>query len=277
MRLCIKKIFMNSFLTHIAFQLQDFAVRPFVLHAVKTLERQQDMRASFLAESINDAFNGTLSNEEQSLVSKIEMLRKELHASKEIVEITDYGANADSINGTIVQKKIGDVAISSSKPYRWSLLLFFILRRLTPKNCLEFGTCLGISTLFQAAALKQNGSGSILTMEGAPNVAAIAQKNFSSLNFQNITSVVGKFSDVLPSVIEKYQPFDYVFIDGHHEGNATIEYFEQLLPALTPNAIIVFDDIHWSASMKETWQKIIRHTKVKYAVDLYQVGIVTLL
>jgi predicted O-methyltransferase YrrM len=264
---------MNSFLTQIAFQIQDIAVRPFVYTAIQSLEKTNDGYAGLLAESIRDAFKGSLSEDEKKKIHTIENLRKRLNKSNDVVEISDFGANADSMNGTIVHRSIGEVAVSSSKPYRWSLLLFFIIERFAPKQCLEFGTCLGVSTLYQAAALTLNGSGALVTMEGAPNLASLAQKNFSSLAYENITSVVGKFSDILPSVIEKYQPFDYVFVDGHHEGNATYGYFEQLLPSLMNNAIVVFDDIHWSASMKEAWQKIIRHKRVKYFVDLYQVGI----
>ena len=143
-----------------------------------------------------------------------------------------------------------------------------------PNQCLEFGTCLGISTLYQSAALALNGSGNIVTMEGAESLASRAQKNFQELECKNIVGVVGRFDDVLNEVIDSHQPFDFVFIDGHHEGNATKRYFERLLPSVTRNAVMVFDDIHWSGSMKEAWKYIVRHRRVKYSVDLYQVGII---
>ncbi len=261
-------------LTHLAFQIQDIAVRPYVFSALRFLESTKDYQAMTLADSIRDAFSGSLSDDEKNRVSDIEIMRRMLNESRNTIDIIDYGAHADPLNGTVVHRTLGEVALSSSKPYRWSLLLFFIIERMSPKQCLEFGTCLGVSTLYQAAALKLNNSGTIVTMEGAQTLAEIAQKNFASLGYDNITSIVGKFSDTLPSVINKYQPFDYVFIDGHHEGNATLKYFEQLLPSLMNNAIVVFDDIHWSAGMKHAWKKIVMHPRVKYSVDLYQVGIV---
>ena len=143
-----------------------------------------------------------------------------------------------------------------------------------PQRCLEFGTCVGISTMYQSAALALNGSGTIVTMEGAPSLASVAQKNFTDAGMNNIMSIVGKFTDVLDHVIEQYQPFDFVFVDGHHEGKATIAYFEKLLPSVSRNAVLIFDDIHWSTSMKEAWKYIILHQRVKHSADLYQLGIV---
>jgi len=66
---------------------------------------------------------------------------------------------------------------------------------------------------------------------------------------------------------------DYVFIDGHHNEQATINYFELLLPHLSPGATVVFDDISWSKGMKRSWEKICRHSAVAFAVDLKMLGI----
>lgn len=265
---------MNSFLTEIAFQIQDIAVRPYVYRALRTLDRTNDGTAALIAGSIRDAFHPALTDEEQIRVRSIEAVRRALNRSTETIEMVDYGAYADPVHGTHIRRSVGEVALSSSKPYRWSLLLFFIVRRLAPKRCLEFGTCLGISTLYQSAALELNGEGTLITMEGSPPLAERARKNFASLDRSNIVSAVGKFSDILPEVLGSHHPFDYVFIDGHHEGNATVRYFEQLLPWLMNNAVLIFDDIHWSPGMKQAWKRITAHPRVKYSADLYQAGIV---
>lgn len=265
---------MNSLLLNAAFFIQDIAVRPYIFSAIKSLEATGDDIALQIAEAMRDAFNRQPSERELEFISRIENIRSRLNASDEQLEITDYGANAQSTNGSIVYRTLGEVSLSSSKPKRWSMLLFYLIERLMPQRCLEFGTCVGVSTMYQSAALTLNGSGTIVTMEGAQSLAAVAQKNFAELECKNIVSVVGKFTEVLDSIIEQHQPFDFVFIDGHHEGNATIAYFEKLLPSVSRNAVIIFDDIHWSSSMKDAWKKIITHRRVKHAADLYQLGIV---
>jgi len=257
-----------------AFLLQDIFVLPYALQAIRKLRATDDVTAQLIADSIRDAFGGSPSEQEAIFITQIEERRALMNSSNEVLEITDFGAGAQSPNGSIAQRTLGEVSLSSSKPKRWCLLLFYLIERLMPQRCLEFGTCVGISTLYQSAALTLNGQGTIITMEGSQTLAAIAQQNFQKMHCSNIISVVGPFQKVLPSVVEQYQPFDLVFIDGHHEGTATLNYFEYLLPSLSRNAIVVFDDIHWSASMKNAWKSIVHHTRVKHAVDLYQLGIV---
>lgn len=265
---------MNSLLLQAAFFVQDFVVRPYILQGVKTLRSSGDETSLLVAEGIRDAFDGSPSGRERTFIDMIEKRRAEMNASREILEITDYGAAAQSLEGTIVRRTLGEVALSSSKPKRWSLLLFYLIERLKPQRCLEFGTCVGISTMYQSAALTLNAGGTIVTMEGAQSLAAVAQKNFKDAGFDNIVSIVGRFTDRLDDVLEKHQPFDFVFVDGHHEGTATVAYFEKLLPSVSRNAVIIFDDIHWSAGMKEAWKQIVNHRRVKHSADLYQLGIV---
>lgn len=265
---------MNPIVLKTAFFLQDLFVRPYVLQAISKLRATGDDTAQLVAESIRDAFSASPSEQEAIFITQIEERRALMNSSNEVLEITDFGAGAQSPNGSVVRRTLGEVSLSSSKPERWCLLLFYLIERLMPQRCLEFGTCVGISTLYQSAALTLNGQGTIITMEGSQTLAAIAQQNFQAMYCSNIVTVVGPFQKVLPSVVEQYQPFDLVFIDGHHEGKATLNYFERLLPSLSRNAVVVFDDIHWSATMKNAWKNLVNHRRVKHAVDLYQLGIV---
>ena len=66
---------------------------------------------------------------------------------------------------------------------------------------------------------------------------------------------------------------DFVFIDGHHDENATLSYFRQILPFLSDNAILAFDDIHWSCGMERAWNKIRKDRNLKMALDFFNVGI----
>jgi predicted O-methyltransferase YrrM len=138
---------------------------------------------------------------------------------------------------------------------------------------LELGTALGISTAYQAAALALNRQGRILTLEGAGSLASLARENFGRLGLENIEIVVGPFQDTLQDVLDQNGAIDYVFIDGHHDERATLAYFRQICPHLTEGAILVFDDISWSAGMRRAWNTINRDRCLKACVDLIRVGI----
>ncbi len=83
-------------------------------------------------------------------------------------------------------------------------------------------------------------------MEGAPEVAATAKNNFDRLQLSNIKIIEGNFDETLPLVIRQHHPLDFIFIDGNHRKEPTLNYFHQLLAITNHSAILIFDDIHWS-------------------------------
>jgi hypothetical protein len=118
----------------------------------------------------------------------------------------------------------------------------------------------------------RRGGGRFTTIEGDPEQAKIAASNLAGLGLE-VSVVAGRFQDVLADVLAELAPVDYVFLDGHHERNATIAYFEQILPALEEGAIVVFDDISWSEGMRDAWSVVSGHPRVAVAVDLVEVGV----
>jgi predicted O-methyltransferase YrrM len=135
------------------------------------------------------------------------------------------------------------------------------------------GTAVGISAAYQTAALRLNGHGALVTLEGATSLAEIARNNFQQLGLDTVEVVVGRFHDTLPVVLTNRRPVDYVFVDGHHDDQTTLAYFEHILPFLAETALLVFDDIAWSEGMKRAWATIARDKRVGVAVDLGAVGL----
>ena len=74
-------------------------------------------------------------------------------------------------------------------------------------------------------------------------------------------------------MLESNTLIDYAFIDGHHDQDATIDYFRQIKPHLSPNAVLVFDDISWSDGMKKAWKTIKNDKDIEVYVDLFVVGV----
>jgi predicted O-methyltransferase YrrM len=118
------------------------------------------------------------------------------------------------------------------------------------------GTCLGISACYIASALKLNGRGHLVTLEGASAFADVAKENLKALGLNNTSINVGKFSGTLSNALQTMQPVEFLFIDGHHDRDATLDYFAQSRPYLATSNIVVFDDIDWSDGMREAWAKI---------------------
>ena len=203
---------------------------------------------------------------------EVETQRNLLLGNETIITVEDFGAG--STKGLTKQRVVQQIAATSLKPKKYAQLLFRLVHYFQPKQILELGTSLGITTAYLA---KANPSAAVTTMEGSAAVATIAQQQFDALQLKNITVVTGNFDETLQTLIDKTeQPFDFVFIDGNHRKEPTLRYFEQLLVKANNDTVFVFDDIHWSAEMEEVWAQLKQHPQVTLTVDLFFIGLVFL-
>jgi predicted O-methyltransferase YrrM len=153
---------------------------------------------------------------------------------------------------------------------------FQLARVLRPNAALELGTNVGMSGSYIAAGLKTNGIGHLWTLEGVKDLARAAIDNFKGAGLdQWATVVTGWFKDTLAPTLE-HGPFTLVFIDGHHDGDATMNYYKQIKPRLTANSIIVLDDIRWSRGMQQAWKAISEDRDLRDAAEVMDWGIVAI-
>lgn len=200
----------------------------------------------------------------------IEALRVRLLNNKNEITIRDLGAGS-RVN-TSFKRKISHIAASSLKSGKFAQLLFRMARYYKPENILEMGTSLGITTAYLASA---NNNTPVITMEGASSVAALARENFKTLKLNNISVFEGNFDETLESALQTLLPdAGLVFIDGNHRREPTIHYFNKILTKTSPESILIFDDIHWSREMEESWKLIQQHETVTLTIDLFFIGLV---
>ncbi len=175
--------------------------------------------------------------------------------------------------GETITRTVGAVSRASVRP-SVGRLLYALVREFEPTSCLELGACLGLSAAYQASALAEAGEGTFVTLEGQPAFADRARETLAHLGLGNAEVVTGPFQDTLGDVLDRAAPVDYAYIDGHHDEQATQDYFQQLLPHLADESVLVFDDINWSEGMRRAWAAISAHPAVAVVADLYVVGVV---
>ncbi len=196
----------------------------------------------------------------------IEHLRSRLLHTADVIEVVDFGAGAEGSK----LRKVKDIALKSSVPPKQGRMLFRLVNFMQPKVMLEMGTSLGISTLYQAKACPHS---VFITMEGSPQTASIASQNFKLLKADNIKQVTGNFDETLPQVLKTVSSLDYVFFDGNHRKEPTLNYFKQCLPLASDGCVFVFDDIRWSEGMYEAWSEITKEPSVTVTIDLFSFGL----
>jgi len=199
----------------------------------------------------------------------IESIRAKLLLTHMSIKINDFGAGS-SVNPA-KSRKISDIAKNTLKAKKYGQLLFRLVNRFQPNLILELGTSLGVSTLYLASS---NSKSNVVTVEGCPNVAKVAQINFDKIGVKNVELVNKKFDDFLPNYLNQIKQLDFVFFDGNHTKEATLRYFDWCLDKAVPTSVFVFDDIYWSKGMKEAWKEIKKHPKITTTIDLFAMGIV---
>jgi predicted O-methyltransferase YrrM len=183
------------------------------------------------------------------------------------ITVTDYGAGSRIFGSQ--QREVARIARHAGISKKRQRLLFRLVRHLKPTTILELGTSVGLATAALATAAPK---ATIATVEGCANTAKVAEDAFKRFNLQNIDLHTMVFDDFLTSEISAN--IDLAFIDGNHSKEATLRYFEQLLPHCQNDTVLIFDDIHWSKSMTEAWTRIARHERVSVSIDTFQWGLV---
>lgn len=241
---------------------------------LKRLENNPVEYHSSLAETIRKARSSDFTKPDRNWIDKIEDKRSGLLASDETIQIDNFLKNESQNNGTEGSEVeyVRDACSASVSP-SYGRLLYKLVRDYRPQRCLELGTCLGISTAFIASALSQNGKGQMVTLEGSSSRSAYAEQVLSALKLSEIKFITGPFNQTLDPLLEDYQDVDFCYIDGHHDGDATIHYFEKISAVLSDGAIVVVDDITWSEDMNRAWNTIRKKEEVALTVDTYMMGI----
>jgi len=250
---------------------------------IQQLANHQSEVLSAIGLALQQALNDEFSPEERAVFSQIEKRRSNLLGDHSSVNLIDYGAGSRGDNRSKREMDEGrpststvSVVAQASKPEFWATLLYKFVYGLKPQSCIELGTCVGISAAYQAAALRANNSGKLLTLEGAPDVVAIAKATMLDLELPQVEIIDGPFHSTLRTSMETANPVDYFYNDGHHDRDAVLEYFNLAYPNLSENAVMVLDDIAWSSGMKTAWSKIINDERVYASIDLGQIGLVVM-
>jgi predicted O-methyltransferase YrrM len=184
-----------------------------------------------------------------------------------IVEDLGAGSAFFKSNST---RMIRDIARTSISPRKYSNLYLRVIKEYNYKSIIELGTSLGLNTMY----LGSSPSTQVTTFEGADGLATFAEELFNSAALQNITLVRGNIDVTLPQLIKEINVVDFALIDANHRYEPTLKYFDLLASKVTPNSIVVLDDIHSTPDMEHAWNTIQQDSRVSATADLYRCGLV---
>ena len=200
---------------------------------------------------------------------RIDGIRKSRKSSSRIFEIEDLGAGYGGKHQALLQKTEAEVIRSSARKRRNGELLYRICKWHAPKMGIELGTNLGYSTAYQAAGMEK---GQLISIEGASTLSGSAGELLTELGL-GADLRVGDFDHHLDQMAAAGMQFQYALMDGNHQYEATVRYFNKLTSMMEPNGLIIVDDINWSAGMRKAWHEIKSHQAVAVTIDLFFMGL----
>ncbi len=127
-------------------------------------------------------------------------------------------------------------------------LLYALARSSKPDTVVEFGTSFGISTIHLAAAVRDNGSGRVISTELNGAKAARARANIAEAGLAGwVTILEGDARQTLAGVAG---PVQFVLLDGWK--NLYLPVLRLLEPRLAPGALILADNtVSFAARMAD--------------------------
>lgn len=164
-------------------------------------------------------------------------------------------------------------AVRASRSAPDAQRLFALVEEFRPAVILELGTNVGVSSAYMRSAQVKAGVGEIITFDGSPNRIRLAKDLHAACGSDGIRYVSGMFDDTLAEGLAAMPPVAMAFIDGNHHLEPTLRYTDLILGHAEDGCVLVFDDIRWSAGMKEAWRKLSRDPRFEVAVDATGMGI----
>jgi len=197
----------------------------------------------------------------------LQAYRNRLLQNDSTILVTDFGAGSRVFKSN--ERKISKIAQTAGISKSRAKLLYRVVNYFKPQQILEIGTSLGLAT---SALALGNPQAKITSLEGCPATAQAALENLQHFALHNAVVKVGEFTQSFAAVTN--QQFDLIYFDGNHQKQATLAYFEALLPTIHNDSVWIFDDIHWSEPMNEAWEIIKNRPEVTVTIDTFQWGFV---
>jgi predicted O-methyltransferase YrrM len=119
-------------------------------------------------------------------------------------------------------------------------LLYLVARTLDARTIVEFGTSFGISTLYLAAAARDNGGGKVIGTELEPHKWEKACAHLREAGLDGSAEV--RKGDALETLKDDPASIDLVLLDGWK--GLYLPVLELLTPRLRPGAVVLADNIY---------------------------------
>jgi predicted O-methyltransferase YrrM len=122
-------------------------------------------------------------------------------------------------------------------------LIYVLCRALGARRVVEFATSVGMSTLYFAAAMRDNGGGTVIGSEIVPEKVAAARRNLEDAGLAHLVDI--RQGDARETLRDLGGPVDFVLIDGwpiRETPSLARQVIEIVAPQIRPGGLVLNDN-----------------------------------
>ena len=127
-------------------------------------------------------------------------------------------------------------------------------RAINARRIVEFGTSFGVSTIYLACAVRDNGGGKVIGTELEPTKVAVARQNIAAAGLESFVEV--REGDAAKTLVDVEAPIDLVLLDGWKD--LYIPLLKMLTPKLRRGSVVFADNIH---TFRKTLRPYVAHMR----------------
>ncbi|MGD1909421.1 MAG: O-methyltransferase [Rivularia sp. (in: cyanobacteria)] len=117
--------------------------------------------------------------------------------------------------------------------------LYLLARSINAKNIVEFGTSFGISTIYLAAAVRDNGGGTVIGTEIVPEKVIRARQNIVEAGLENYVDI--RQGDARETLQNLNQQVDMLLVDGW--ADLALDILKLVSPFIRKGGIVISDNV----------------------------------
>lgn len=185
------------------------------------------MSSTLNSDAVVSTLNRLLAAEEQ----------QDLPAAFAKVGVDVNGDFPVELSAADLAERAKDIIMSVSR--EGGQLLYLLTRAIGARNVVEFGTSFGISTLYLASAVRDNGGGQVITTELQADKARSAGESFAAAGLSDLIDL--RVGDARVTLRELPGSVDLLLLDGW--PNLRMAILELVQPRLRSGSLLWVDDI----------------------------------
>jgi predicted O-methyltransferase YrrM len=169
------------------------------------------------------------------------------------------------LHGLLLARLKGVPAIIASKPLvakgflsvapSVGDFLYLTARAIDARQAVEFGTSFGISSIYLAAAMRDNG-GRFVGSEIEASKVAVARRNLDEAGLSLFSEV--REGDAMQTLCDLAAPVDLVFLDGWKDLYLPV--LELLKPKLRKGSVVIADNILFPPGFRKAMASYVAYT-----------------